>query len=63
MIRDHREVAEGTEEEAEITDVTPLSDAIFQVNYAEPFLQVEKRFRAWLEGVMTQGLDLWRRGV
>ncbi len=51
------------EHEAEVTDVTPLSDEIFQVNYAEPSEQVEKRFRSWLESVLTKGLDLWRRGL
>jgi hypothetical protein len=51
------------EGEREITDLTPLTDEIFQVNYRENLLQAQTRFRQWMEGTITKGLEVWRQGL
>lgn len=49
--------------ERQVTDLIPLSDEIFQVNYRESLSQVQARFRQWLEVVLTKGLEVWRQGL
>jgi hypothetical protein len=55
---------ELTEEgERQVTDLTPLADDIFQINYRETSVEAEVRFRQWVEGVLTRGLEIWRQGL
>lgn len=56
-----REMTE--DRERQVTDLTPLTDDIFPVNYRETQQQAEIRFRQWLEVVLTKGLEIWRQGL
>ena len=56
-----RELTE--DRERQVTDLTPLTDDIFQVNYREAPVQAEMRFRQWFEVVLTEGLEMWRQGL
>jgi Fic family protein len=49
--------------EREVTEVTPLSQEIFQVNYREQSDAAVGRFRTWLEDVVVKGLEIWRGGL
>lgn len=49
--------------EREITDLTPLSSEIFQVNYREALDDAEARFSEWLEEILVKGLEIWRAGL
>ena len=49
--------------ERQVTDLTPLTDDIFQVNYREAPAQAEMRFRQWFEVTLTKGLEMWRQGL
>ena len=42
----------------QVTSETP-----FQVNYAEPYESVERRFRVWLERSLARALTLWRQSL
>lgn len=42
--------------------VTLIKDP-FQVNYAEPYENAERRFRAWLEESLVNALTLWRKNL
>ena len=50
---------ETEKREREIGPVTSLSDGVFQINYKEPFAEVEARFADWLEDAIVRGLKLW----
>lgn len=39
------------------------SETDFQVNYAEPYENVERRFRVWLEHSLARALTLWRQSL
>jgi fido (protein-threonine AMPylation protein) len=39
------------------------SETPFQVNYAEPYESVERRFRVWLERSLARALTLWRQSL
>lgn len=39
------------------------SEEPFQVNYAEPYPSIERRFRVWLEGSLVNALTLWRKSL
>jgi fido (protein-threonine AMPylation protein) len=39
------------------------SEAPFQVNYAEPYDSVERRFRVWLERSLARALTMWRQSL
>jgi fido (protein-threonine AMPylation protein) len=39
-----------------------VSEEPFQVNYAEPVENAERRFRPWLERSLTRALNFWRQG-
>jgi hypothetical protein len=56
-----RELTE--DRERQVTDLTPLADDIFQINYRETAVQAEVRFRQWVEDVLTRGLEIWRQGL
>jgi hypothetical protein len=43
--------------------VRQASNAPFQVNYAEPYPSIERRFRVWLEESLVNALTLWRRSL
>ncbi|MFC1652770.1 Fic family protein [Planctomycetota bacterium] len=47
----------------DIVDLTPLSEQLFQVNYAEDMRPVKKRFSDWLESALVSGLEIWRRSL
>lgn len=49
--------------ERQVTDLTPLTDDIFQINYREAPPQAEMRFRQWFEATLTKGLEMWRQGL
>jgi hypothetical protein len=54
---------ETEEGERDITDVAPLSDEIFQVNYCDLESDVKLRFAHWLDETLARGLETWRRGL
>lgn len=54
------ETAKG---EQDITDVAPLSDEIFQVNYRDVEHDVKARFERWLDETLARGLEVWKRGL
>ncbi len=56
-----REETEG--HQAQVTDLTPLTDEVFQVNYLEQGSLVEERFRKWFRDGLIRGLDRWYRGL
>jgi fido (protein-threonine AMPylation protein) len=39
------------------------SNEPFQVNYAEPYPNIERRFRVWLEQSLVNGLTQWRKSL
>ncbi len=39
------------------------AESPFQVNYAEPYESVERRFRVWLERSLARALTLWRQSL
>ena len=45
----------GNDTEGEAT----LSDDVFQINYKEPLVDIELRFKDWLEAAIERGLALW----
>ena len=49
--------------EAMIGEVVPLSEEPFTLTYQEDPVQVEKRFRQWVNDRIIYGLDLWRKQV
>lgn len=55
----------GSEDEgsSQVTDLEPLTDEVFQLNYIEPTERALERFSIWLEQILIRGLDLWRRGL
>ena len=38
---------------------TALSEEVFQINYKEDAVDIERRFKQWLESVIERGLALW----
>lgn len=40
-----------------------VSNEPFQVNYAEPYENAERRFRPWLEESLVNALTLWRKSL
>lgn len=38
-----------------------LNDGTFLINYAEDFSSAQSRFSTWLERVIVEGLNQWRR--
>ena len=38
---------------------TALSEEVFQINYKEDAVDIERRFEQWLESVIERGLALW----
>ena len=44
-----------------LSDLTPLSEELFQVNYRESVRQASSRYREWLEAGLVRGLELWRK--
>lgn len=55
---------EETEDGArQIVDITQLGNEIFQINYKDKSEDAEERFRDWFEIVVTQGLEIWRKGL
>ena len=47
----------------EITDLTPLSEEIFQLNYKDDANALTDRFESWLDAALARGLEAWRRGL
>jgi Fic family protein len=45
------------------TGATGASNDPFQVNYAEPYPNIERRFRVWLEESLVNALTLWRKSL
>jgi len=58
----YRREAAG-EDSTTVSDVIPLSDEPFQINYKEPEGEVVERFRAWIDPVLITGLELMRNSV
>lgn len=50
-------------EHAETSDLTPLCDEPFQINYLEPEPNATDRFRPWLDRCLARGLEIWRAGL
>lgn len=40
-----------------------LSDEVFQINYKEPWADLELRFKDWLESAVERGLALWENAA
>lgn len=51
------------EEERELTDLTTVSDEVFQINYREREDQTKQRFERWLEHGLVKALEIWRKGL
>jgi fido (protein-threonine AMPylation protein) len=47
----------------QVVDITRLGNELFQVNYRDRAEDAEERFRDWLEYVVAQGLEIWRKGL
>jgi fido (protein-threonine AMPylation protein) len=45
------------------SDLQLTSRSPFQVNYAEPYTNIERRFRLWLEDSLVAALTLWRKSL
>ncbi len=56
-----RHETEGGQVEA--TDLTPLCEEPFQLNYLEPESNASERFYPWLERCLARGLEVWRAGL
>lgn len=55
---------EETEEgERQVTDLTSLTDEVFQINYVEDGREALMRFERWLNDALVRGLETWRRGL
>jgi len=46
-----------------VDDVTPLVDEPFEFTYAEDSVDVQTRFRYWLDDMILQGLEHWQKLV
>jgi len=55
--------SESDEGERAISDITPLSDEIFQVNYRDSDDGARSRFAHWLDETLVRGLEAWRQGL
>ena len=55
--------SETDEDEREVSEITPLSDEVFQINYLESAEDVKARFEPWLDRVLAIGLKTWRSGI
>jgi len=47
----------------EVSDLTPLTDEVFQINYQEELRDARVRFERWLDEALVRGLESWRRGL
>jgi Fic family protein len=56
----HSETEEGQQP---FTDLTTLGDGFLQINYREPYADAEQRFGEWIEGVLLEGIEIWRSGL
>ncbi|MGH8900598.1 MAG: Fic family protein [Egibacteraceae bacterium] len=54
------ELEDGTRQ---VTDITPVVDEVFQMNYREGEQSVRERFGDWLETGLLHALQMWRRGL
>jgi len=55
---------EETEEgSTEVSDVTSLTDEVFQINYREAQRDARVRFERWLDEALVRGVESWRRGL
>jgi len=50
------------DDNGQITELQPVCQEVFQLNYKEEEAQVVKRFEPWLESALLFGLNQWRRG-
>jgi hypothetical protein len=46
-----------------VSDLTPLTDEVFQINYQEELRDARVRFERWLDEALVRGLESWRRGL
>ena len=51
------------ERERQVTDLTSLTDEVFQINYVEDRREALTRFERWLNDAVVTGLETWRRGL
>jgi hypothetical protein len=51
------------EHERNVTDITPLSEEAFQINYREQSSALRERFQRWLDPVLVTGFEIFRRGL
>ena len=58
----YRRPQSGEESERLVTGHRSVGHGPFQFNHKEAANSAERRFEAWLEGALLEGLDLWRRG-
>jgi Fic family protein len=56
-----REPTEG--QQMQVTDLTPLTDDVFHVNYLESEEAVTRRFKSWFQEGLVRGLDRWYQGL
>jgi len=47
----------------EVSDLTSLTDEVFQINYREDQGDARVRFERWLDEALVRGLESWRRGL
>lgn len=53
---------ESEDGSGQITELQPVCQEVFQLNYKEEKATVVKRFEPWLEFALLFGLNQWRRG-
>ena len=46
---------------AQSAEPIPIKDGMFQINYAEDLATAQTRFSAWLERMIVEGLNEWRK--
>ncbi len=51
----------GDVAEAQITELQPVCDEMFQINYSEDAESILRRFKPWLNHALLRGLDQFRR--
>lgn len=55
-------IPQGEEGDNQMSELQPVSQDLFQLNYKEDRAQVVRRFEPWLESALLMGLGQWRRG-
>ncbi len=55
-------IPQGEGDDKQMSELQPVSQHLFQLNYKENQAEVLRRFEPWLESALLMGLGQWRRG-